>query len=75
MSKQGRAILTTLYNEGVITLSDIQEFLDSKKPSKLKPYTNSYYTNSYKQKAEKQPSKSKHADPCSGGGSHSRSSC
>jgi hypothetical protein len=70
MSKQGKIVLKTLYDEGVITLSDIQEFLDSKNPSKLKPYTNSY-----KQKIEKQLFKSKHADLCSGGGSHSCSSC
>ncbi len=69
MSRQGKAILSTLYDEGVITLADIQEFLDSKKPTTVKT----------KRSVGKSETVSKvpvYTDPCSRGGGHGhRSSC
>lgn len=64
MSKQGRNILNILYNEDVITLADIQEFLDSKKSSKIKSKTIV--------KEKKLPNIEPTYDPCGGGGGRSR---
>lgn len=69
MSKNGLSILNTLFVEGVITLSEIEAFLDNKKKKKadrLKSKTTI-------SKPDKRPDT--YVDPCSHGGGYGRLSC